>query len=57
MSNKISFIGTGNMASAMIMGLVNSGKFNSEDIFASNRGKDKLNKLCEKTGITGVKDS
>jgi len=47
---KIGFIGAGNMAGAIIGGLVKQG-FNPQDIFASNRNQEKLNNLKTSFGI------
>ncbi|MCJ8312526.1 MAG: pyrroline-5-carboxylate reductase [Saccharospirillaceae bacterium] len=47
---KIGFIGAGNMAGAIIGGLVKQG-FNPQDIFASNRNQEKLNNLKDSFGI------
>ena len=50
-SKKIGFIGTGNMGSAMINGIVKSGMIKGEDIFAFDVNLPKLNELKESTGI------
>ncbi|BCE03234.1 pyrroline-5-carboxylate reductase [Marinicellulosiphila megalodicopiae] len=47
---KIGFIGAGNMAGAIIGGLVKQG-FDPQDIFASNRNKERLNSLKTSFGI------
>jgi len=47
---KIGFIGAGNMANAIIRGLIGSG-INCEQIMASNRSPEKLHKLRDSTGI------
>lgn len=47
---KIGFIGAGNMAKAIIVGLIDSG-IASADIMASNRSQDKLVTLAQSTGI------
>lgn len=44
MDKKIGFIGCGNMASAMIAGLIKNG-FNSKNITASNPSQDKLERI------------
>jgi len=46
MSIKLGFIGAGNMASAIIGGAYASGKFLGENIFVSNKSKEKLEKLA-----------
>ncbi len=42
MSKKIGFIGSGNMARAMIKGIITSNEYNVEDIFVSNVNKASL---------------
>lgn len=51
MNKKISFIGCGNMAEAIVSGIVKSG-MNPLDIIASRRDAMKLNELHNKYGIT-----
>ncbi len=51
MSKNIGFIGSGNMAGAMIDGLLSSGITARSNIMASNRTKDKLDKLKAKYDI------
>ncbi len=55
-NNKISFIGCGNMASAIILGLVDKG-LAPTNIKASNRGHEKLNKIKELSGILTTIDN
>lgn len=57
MNKKIGFIGSGNMASAMIDGLINSGTASSDHIMASNRTKDKLDKINAKYNIYVTQDN
>ncbi|MFV8256516.1 pyrroline-5-carboxylate reductase family protein [Bdellovibrio bacteriovorus] len=52
-SQKIGFLGAGNMAQAMIKGLVEGG-FPAKNIFASNRSEGKLHKLAETFKINPV---
>lgn len=52
-SKKIGFLGAGNMAHAMIKGLVEGG-FPAKNIHASNRSEGKLHKLAETYRITPV---
>lgn len=52
-SQKIGFLGAGNMAQAMIKGLVEGG-FPAKNIYASNRSEGKLHKLAETYNITPV---
>jgi len=49
-NNKISFIGCGNMASAIILGLVDKG-LSPQNIMASNRSDEKLKKIKQSSGI------
>lgn len=48
---KIGFIGAGNMASALISGLIDSGK-DASSIIASSPEKDHLNKLMDDFGVS-----
>lgn len=50
-AQKIGFLGAGNMAQAMIKGLVEGG-IPAKNIFASNRTPGKIQKLVEQYGIT-----
>lgn len=54
---KIGFIGCGNMASAMIDGIISAGKCSVEDIMASNRSEGKLLEKKEKYGILTTTDN
>lgn len=54
---KIGFIGCGNMASAMIDGIIAAGKCSVEDIMASNRSEGKLLEKKEKYGILTTTDN
>ena len=54
--NKISFIGCGNMASAIIHGLIANG-LDTENILASNRGQEKLEAIKNSTGIQVTTDN
>ena len=47
MNKKIGFIGCGNMAQAMIGGIIKSKLVSSEGIIASNRTDKNLNKIKE----------
>ncbi|RDW18360.1 pyrroline-5-carboxylate reductase [Oceanobacillus arenosus] len=51
MKRRIGFIGTGNMARAIIGGIVKSGYANSDDVYASNRSIAKLIDIKEEYGI------
>lgn len=52
-SQKVGFLGAGNMAQAMIKGLVEGG-FPAKNIYASNRSDGKLHKLAETYSINPV---
>lgn len=54
---KIGFIGAGNMASAMIGGIVNSKLINSLNIIASDKIDETLNGVKERFNINVTKDS
>ena len=54
---KIGFIGTGNMAAAMIKGIIKSHLVDPEKICGSNRTLSKLNELAEETGITACESN
>lgn len=49
---KVGFIGIGNMASAIIKGIIEKNYINSEDIYVSSRTKDKLTIFAEETKTT-----
>ena len=48
---KYGFIGLGNMASAIIEGMVSSGRFSEDQILGFNRSEGKMMKLKEKVGL------
>ena len=48
---KYGFIGLGNMASAIIEGMVSSGRFSEDQILGFNRSEGKMLKLKEKVGL------
>ncbi len=54
---KIGFIGCGNMGSAMIQGILESGKCSSGDMIASNRSEGKLKNIETKFGIHTTTDN
>ncbi len=54
---KIGFIGAGNMATAMITGIVASNKYNSTNIFVSNPDTKVLDELEDKFKITKAVDN
>tara|TARA_X000000368_G_scaffold405602_1_gene382909 strand:+ start:159 stop:974 length:816 start_codon:yes stop_codon:yes gene_type:complete len=53
---KVGFIGAGNMASALIAGMISAG-FKPENIIASSPGKDHLELLSNKLGIKTSNDN
>ena len=53
---KVGFIGAGNMASALISGMISAG-FKPENIIASSPGKDHLDLLSNKLGIKTSNDN
>lgn len=55
MSGKtIGFIGAGNMASALIKGLVKSGSYSADQVAASDNDPDKLKVLSDQYGLTSL---
>lgn len=54
MNKTIGFIGCGNMGSAMVGGMINSGLINSNNIIASARSIETCNKLKEKFNIEAI---
>lgn len=54
---KIGFLGAGNMASAILEGMVHSGKFEGKDLFAFDRHEEKLQKLQNELGIDVASDA
>lgn len=55
---KYGFIGTGNMASAIIKGMtVGTGSFNGSDIYVYNRSRGKADKLAELCGVNVCESS
>ena len=57
MQKKIGFIGCGNMASAMIGGILSAGALKPEEIIASNHTAPKLEKAKEQFGIETTPDN
>lgn len=51
---KIGFIGCGNMAKAMMTGILSKGEIKKEDITASDASKAALEAVCERLGITAA---
>jgi pyrroline-5-carboxylate reductase len=54
---RIAFVGAGNMAEALIKGLVASKKVEPTDITVSGRRFDKASKVAERYGINAAKDN
>ncbi len=57
MEQRIGFIGCGNMASAMIGGMINSGVMQASAVFASDKSTEKLQEMHTKYGITVNEDN
>jgi pyrroline-5-carboxylate reductase len=57
LKKKIGFIGCGNMAQAIICGIVKAGLYDAEDIVVSNRTEPALEQIKEKYGIHGTTDN
>ena len=51
---KVGFVGVGNMAQAVIKGLIDSKVVTPNHIFASNRSPGKLQKVCETFGLQAM---
>jgi pyrroline-5-carboxylate reductase len=54
---KISFLGAGNMAEAIISGVLAKGLFQKEDLIVSDVSNERLKFFYEKFGVTGVADN
>jgi pyrroline-5-carboxylate reductase len=54
---RIAFVGGGNMAEALIRGLVKSNSVRAEDLAAYDRQPDKLGRLAERYGIQAARDN
>ncbi|MGN0142642.1 MAG: pyrroline-5-carboxylate reductase [Roseburia sp.] len=57
MGKKIGFIGCGNMARAIIAGIVKAGLYDTADILASNRTEPALAQMKKEYGIHGTTDN
>lgn len=51
---KFGFIGLGNMAGAIIHGMITSKQFNAADVYGMNRSREKTDDLVHKYGIQAV---
>lgn len=56
-SERIGFIGVGNMGEALIRGIISSGLVSPDCIFASDINTEKLSNLCNELGITAVRNN
>ncbi len=54
MNKKIGFIGAGNMGSAILKSVVKSKKFFAKDINIFDLDKEKVNDLCDETGVNSA---
>ena len=54
---KIGFIGCGNMAGAMVGGMIGSGKVDKTDIIVSARSKETLQKRSKALGVATTLDN
>jgi pyrroline-5-carboxylate reductase len=57
MMEMIGFVGAGNMAEAIIQGILAAGLFTPEQVHVSDLRVDQLNKLSRKYGVTTVPDN
>ena len=48
---KLGFIGAGNMATALVKGLINSGLYQSDQLRASDKDEEQLRKISEQFGL------
>ncbi len=55
MNTKIGFIGCGNMGTAIVNGLVESGSIDSKNIFIIDKDKEKEKKVIQKLGVSKSK--
>lgn len=53
----IAFVGAGNMAEALIKGLIGSGKVDPPDVVASGRRFEKVSRLAQRYGIRAAQDN
>jgi pyrroline-5-carboxylate reductase len=50
---KLGFIGAGNMATALVKGLITSGRYHSNQLMASDKDEEMLRKISEQFGLKG----
>lgn len=55
--SKIGFIGAGNMAQALINGIIQAGSFQPQDIIISDIDGDRITELFKKYGVTGASNN
>ncbi|RJR26163.1 MAG: pyrroline-5-carboxylate reductase [Desulfobacteraceae bacterium] len=55
--DNIGFIGAGNMAGALIKGLLTSGLYSSSHIHVSDKREEAVSTLVEQQGVIGIKDN
>ena len=52
MGDRIGFIGAGNMGSALIKGVLKSGRYNPENVYIYDTDSDKQKSICNETGAS-----
>ncbi|MBQ7654266.1 MAG: pyrroline-5-carboxylate reductase [Clostridia bacterium] len=57
MKKTVGFIGAGNMASAIILGMVSSEEFKGSEIEVFDKDESKVKNLCKKAGVTAASDN
>lgn len=57
MAIKLGFIGTGNMGSALIKGIISSGLLKAQDIYITDIDVEKATQLCKDTGVGFLKSN
>ncbi|MHC5077025.1 MAG: pyrroline-5-carboxylate reductase family protein, partial [Planctomycetota bacterium] len=53
----IGFIGAGNMAEALVKGVLSAGVYKSEDVYASDIRSERLEYLADEYGIETTSDN
>ncbi len=56
-TEKVGFIGCGNMGSAMINGIFSKNLLNSKDIYVYDQNTEKLNELCSELNVNAAKST